>query len=71
MIICFQMIVKEAENDLQRRIGELEELIKQLRESRQKIIDKRNMLESLQGKIIEMEKNILKFQRVEINWISS
>ena len=67
MIICFQMIVKEAENDLQRRIGELEELIKQLRESRQKIIDKRNMLESLQGKIIEMEKNILKFQRVEIN----
>ena len=61
MIICFQMIVKEAENDLQRRIRELEELIKQLRESRQKIIDKRNMLESLQGKIIEMEKNILKF----------
>ena len=67
MIICFQMIVKEAENELQRRIGEFEELIKQLRESRQKIIDKRNMLESLQGKITEMEKNILKFQRVEIN----
>ena len=67
MIICFQMFVKAAENELHRRIGALEELIKQLRESRQKIIDKRNKLESLQVKIIEMEKNILKFHRVEIN----
>ena len=61
------MFVKAAENELQRRIGAVEELIKQLRESRQKFIDKRNKLESLQGKIIEMEKNILKFQRDEIN----
>ena len=58
-----KLIVKVTENELPRRIGALEELIKQLRESRQKIIDKRNMLESLQGKIIEMETSILKFQK--------
>ena len=58
-----KLIVKVTENELPRRIGALEELIKQLRESRQKIIGKRNMLESLQGKIIEMEKSILKFQK--------
>ena len=58
-----KLIVKVTENELPRRIGALEELIKQLRESRQKIIDKRNMLEILQGKIIEMEKSILKFQK--------
>ena len=63
MSICLQMIIKDTENELPRRFGALDELIKQLRESRQKIIDERNMLESLQGKIIEMEKNILKFQK--------
>ena len=58
-----KLIVKVTENELPRRIGALEEMIRQLRESRQKIIDKRNMLEILQGKIIDMEKSILKFQK--------